>query len=82
MRSAMRTVLKRWLIRIAIWPSVSSRKRWKISYSLLGVQRRSRLVEHQHLGIAHEGAAKRDLLPLRRPTDRGRRSNQWPSMVS
>ena len=72
MRSAMRTVEKRCEIRIAIFPSVSALKLLEDFVFGARVDRCGRFIEHQILGIAHEGAGQRDLLPLAE-------ESSWPS---
>ena len=49
---------------IAVRPAASSRNRWNSSCSASASIARGGLVEDQHLGVAHEGARDRELLPL------------------
>ena len=64
MRSALRTVLKRWLMSTTARPSGELADVLEHVPLGLGVERAGGLVEHQDLRVAHEGAGERDLLPL------------------
>ena len=64
MRSAIRTVEKRCEMMTAMRPATSSRKAHEDLVLGARVERRRRLVEDEHLRVAHVGAGERDLLPL------------------
>jgi hypothetical protein len=60
----MRTLEKRWEISTAVLPLLSSLKRLEDLELGPRVERRGRLVEDQHLGLAHIGARDRHFLPF------------------
>ena len=64
MRSAMRTVEKRWLMSTTARPAGELPDVLEHVPLGLGVEGAGGLVEHEDLGVAHEGAGQRDLLPL------------------
>ena len=64
MRSAMRTVEKRWLMRITALPCGEPADVLEDLPLGLGVEGAGRLVEDEDLRVAHEGARQGDLLPL------------------